>query len=246
MKSLTTTVAVVVTSLLLTTTGLAQSDVPRYMNVVILKVKADMRGEWESLQKEYVAAMKKGGFPSRNVWQVVRGDTNEYHILTRLEKFADLDESRPVMGEVDLARWIARVTKCVASRRVHTLEYLSNLSIPAHPERKPRFAELIFAEIAPGRGADFTVLREKEMLPAYKKGGFDGLYVHRVRFGDSSGLWTIARFADSWADFDGPGPLQRGLSEEGYESLVSKLNEVTVRRGRLVVRHRPDLSYRPE
>ena len=228
---------------------LAQSDTPEaapFWNVTIVQVKHDMRGEFEALQKEYIAAWKKRGFPTRNVWQVVRGHTNEYHIVSPLEKFADLDESRPLMDEPDMTRWIARVTKCVESRRVLTLEYRGDLSIPAKPGRSPKLARLGLVEIAPGRNSDYAELREKEILPAYKKAGFDGIYVYRTRYGDIRGQWVTVQRADSWADFDKTGLLRRALSEEDFQTLVGKLSQMIVRRELLVLQHRSDLSYNPD
>ncbi|MDA2927272.1 hypothetical protein MYX78_08580 [Acidobacteria bacterium AH-259-G07] len=227
---------------------LAQSDTPEaapLLNVAIVQVNYDMRGEFEALQKEYIAAWKKRGFPARNVWRVVRGHTNEYHIVSPLEKYADLDESRPVMDEPDWTRWIARVTKCIESRRVLTFEYRSDLSIPIKAGRPFRLAQLSLHEIDGGRNPDYIELREKEILPAYKKAGFDGLYVYRARYGDSRRLWAVVRLADSWADFDKPGPLQRALGEEGFQALVGKFGQMVERSEWLVLQHLPELSHNP-
>ena len=56
-----------------------------YVNVAIVKVKTDMVGEFEDLQKELSAAVKKAG-GSRYVWEVVRGPYREFHAVTPVDK----------------------------------------------------------------------------------------------------------------------------------------------------------------
>ena len=118
MKALTT---LFVISMCAISPALAQSN--QYLNLVVVRVKVEMFGDFERIQKEYVDALKKVGGPSRNVWQVVAGNTNEYHILSPLQSFGDLDQSTNPMNEGDWARWVARVRNCVDSRERMILRF---------------------------------------------------------------------------------------------------------------------------
>ena len=225
--------------------ALAQSN--QYLNLVVVRVKADMIGDFERIQKEYVDALKKVGGPRRTIWQVVAGNTNEYHILSPLQSFGDLDRSTNPMNEGDWARWLARVRDCVDSRERMILRFHSDLSIPAKTGRIPKMAEVTIHEVSPEQSAEFQRLRREELLPAYRKGGVDGLFVYSSEHGTHRGRWFIARYIDSWSDLDSsPTPLQSGFGSEGYQAFVEKFNSARVRSEWLVVRHRPELSYNPE
>ncbi len=219
---------------------------PPYLSVVILQVQNDLRGEWEALQKEYIAALRKKGGPARNIWRVLGGPTNEYHILTPLEKIGDLDDFSPVMEEGDGARWVARVTKCLASRRAMIVQFHGDLSIPAGPDRIPKMAELILHHVSPGQRSDFVDVRKNQMLPTYKKAGTKGLYVYQTLYGDSRSLWAVSRLIDSWGDLDAESPLQRVLGEQDLQALLKKFLPTIVKSERFVLAHQPDLSYNPQ
>ena len=84
-------------------------------------------------------------------------------------------------------------------------------------------------------------MRRERFNPAYKKAGFDGVYVYRVRYGDSRNAWSVARVRDSWADLDESEPLSQTIGAQAREELQS----LTSRMEWLMLRHRPDLSYAP-
>lgn len=241
-----TSVFSIVVTLFFGATGLAQSRTPPPLsNVAVVQIKPDMVGEYEALQKEYTAAWKARGRPARNVWQVVRGNTNEYHIVTPLQKYADLDESRPVMDEPAWTRWVSRIRKCTDNRRVITQEYQRHLSIPPRPGHTRQLLRLSIQEVDGARLTDYVEYREEVLLPAYKRAGFDGLYVARVRYGADRQTWVVGLAADSWADLDQPLPVRRSLSEQAAQDQSNRFNAMLDRTEWLVLRHRPDLSHNP-
>ena len=220
-----------------------------YTQVAIVQVKLNSTvvGQWEAAQRDYVEMCKKAAWPTRRqIWQVAQGNTSEFHIVTPLAKLSDLDGPNTPGSEAETALWVARASSCVESRRPVILENQEDLSIPLKEGRTPALLELIVREIKSGEAENFLKLRRDTMLPAYKKAGSNGIYVHRVRYGDARAKWIVARMRDSWADLGGGAPLPRALGTAGFSQLGQQLGSMTTGTTEwLVLRHRPDLSYAP-
>ena len=163
--------------------GAASTLDAQYTRVVEVQVKSDMTLEWEELQKELNAALeKKGTLASRRIWQEVFGNTSTYRIRTQFSKYADLDDrgaAADAMGEVEFARWVARVTKCTRNREVRTTRRYADLSIAPPEGWQPRFARVRVVEVVPGKMTAYGALIKNEILPAYEKAGVAPFYVAR-------------------------------------------------------------------
>lgn len=219
----------------------AQNNPPPLLSVRIVQVKPDKVAEWEGLQKELSAAMKKAG-ATRTVWQVVRGDLNTYHIVEGLAKYADLDEpASPPMEAAAWASWQARVLQCVGNRQLLIARTNPDLSIPLKKGRKINLLLLTWRKYAPGRGGDYQTALAKELFPALKKAGINGYFENQIVAGHRLRTWVSARYIDKWADLDGPGLLSRALGENSGK-LASKLGSMIVDVERMILRIREDLS----
>ncbi len=228
-------------------TTLAQTE-PQIFTVVTIEIKQDMTQEFEELQKELSAALKKAGVAERRISQTVRGLSAEYTIVTPVDKWADYDESgmtAKALGEAGAARWIARVTKCVKNRRVNTVRSRPDLSIPLKEGRTPKLAVVTTLRNRPGRYPDYNDWLTNKWIPARKAANMDGYYVYRNAFGGHSREWVTVRFEDNWAASDSGHPVREHLGDEGWRKLRAGRGEMTSSSLRRIVRLRPDLSILP-
>ena len=242
------TVVVLAVMMIVAGSGLSQSDSssePGLVNVSIVQVKPGMMPEFEALKKEMSDALRKAGSTFVHVWQVARGTTNEYQTVSPVKNYAQFDEpslSARAMGEEGFAKWVAKITKCIQTRRLITLRAVPSLSIPAKEGATPSLAILTTRENLPGRGGDYNTWMREKYLPALKKAGVEGFYVYRTAFGASGRGWTTVTRIDNWAALDKRNPLREALSAEEMAELFSDAGAMTGSPERIVIRYRPELS----
>ena len=228
-------------------TTFAQAE-PRLLTVITVEVNQDMTQEFEELQKELNAALKKAGVTERRISQTVRGPSAEYTIVTPVSKWADYDMTdvnAKALGEAGAARWIARVTKCVKNRRVDTVESRPDLEIPLKEGRTPKLAIVTTLRNRPGRYPDYNDWLINKWIPARKAANMNGYYVYRNAFGGHSREWITVSFVNSWAAFDGEHPVREHLGDEGWRKLRAGVGDMRSSSVRRIVRLRPDLSILP-
>ena len=204
--------------------------------------------EFEELQKEYDTAARAAGVTQRFISQVVRGAATEYTIATPISAFAVYDERNVLveaMGEAGAAEWVARVTKCVKSRRIDTLRARSDLSIPLAEGRTSKLLVMRTVEHLPGRFPDDNSWLTEKWVPALKNAGMNGVFIARNAFGGSNRLWYRLAFVDNWAVFDGEHPVRRDIGQEAWGELLRESGAMTLAPVVKVLRLRPDLSIQP-
>ena len=223
--------------------ALAQDDEPGWVNVRVIEVKPDRVAEWEQLQQQRNEAIKKAGLTGREIWKVVRGDVDTYHIVTRVSKLGGNDEPPPdPLGVAGFQQWVSRINQCVGDRQVLTLRRRPALSIPAKEGRKPNLAILRLRTTGPGQGQAYAAHLRDDLIPALKKAKFDGLYVSQVFAGDSPRTWAVFALVDNWAAFDEPSPLIKTLGQEETLKLIQKGGKLIERSETLLLQYRADLS----
>src|SRR5437764_13721678 len=84
------------------TVAFGQQPAPMTM-ITIIKVKPDMRQEWIDLQKtEVIPAYKKAGVPSVIVAATALfGDSDEFTIVTPVQKLGQFDGTSPLVKGLD-------------------------------------------------------------------------------------------------------------------------------------------------
>ena len=125
-KSLAVAAAVAVLAVAAPVGSQAQTD-GRLWTLATVQVKNDMIPEFEALEKELNAALKKAGVTERRASQVVRGVTGEY-----LDSWATLDERHPVresLGQEKFLELIAGVGAMTSSPDRKVLRLRPDLSI---------------------------------------------------------------------------------------------------------------------
>ena len=217
---------------------------PAMLDVGVVRLIPGMTAEFDALQKERVAMYKSEDYKgSRQVYQTVRGYNHEYRVITPLNKYGDLDDTQQVGPDGWSDGWFSRVFRTIDNRTASISQVRSDLSVPDPPDRTPGLVLLIISEVNYGKAAEYESVM-KEIQAAYKKVNATGFGVYRSRIGNNRRDWVLAFTLDNWADLDTPSTLTRALGEEGVRELLSKLQGVVGNSQRIVIRHRPDLSYR--
>ena len=223
--------------------ALAQDDEPGWVNVRVIEVKPDRVAEWEQLHKQRNEAFKKAGRTVPEIWEVVRGNVDEYHIVTMVPKLGGNDEPQPdPLGEAGFQQWASRISQCVGDRQVLTLRRMPALSIPAKEGRKPNLALLRLLTTGPVQGQAYAAYLRDDLIPAVKKAKVDGVYVSRVFAGDNARTWAVFALVDNWAAFDEPSPLTKALGEAEARKLLEKGGKLIERSETLLLHYRADLS----
>ena len=99
--------------------------------------------------------------------------------------------------------------------------------------------------VNPGAGPDFVALQTAEVMPAQKKAGVPARLVWSSGIAGATNEFVFITPIQSFASFDQPPPMVRALGEQGAAALNAKSSKLAQATRRMVVRSRPDLSYRP-
>jgi hypothetical protein len=234
-------------SLCVSTLCLAQSKPAPMASVFVTHVKPDMALEWEALQKDLNAALKKGGTPMRAVSQTaVFGDLNTYVSVTPIENFAQFDSPSPLvkaLGENGSAQLLAKLNKCVVDSHRFGVRFREDLS---WKERAPApLAMITFIRLAPGKRPDYEKFVKSDILPAMKKLELDGYWVYEHIIGGNSYDWVTVTPLKKFADLDAGIPIIRALGQAGADKVAAKSANFITSLERIISRARVDLSYAP-
>ena len=143
------------------------------VDVGIVQVKPAMLGEWEALQKELVAEMKKAGAKApRQVYQTIRGNNFEYHVVRPRTNWAEFDTPDTGGSSGSQQGWFSRVFKCIDSREALVAQVMKEHSNP--PDTPAPMTTLITFTIAPGKLGEFDELVKSKWVPLRRKLGLAG------------------------------------------------------------------------
>ena len=236
-------VTVFTAALVMPIVGSAQeAGPPKWIQARIVHLQADGSAKWVELQKQLVAAERDEN-ARRDVWEVVRGELDTYHIVSFHQDLAGFDEQGggAPLGDAQAA-WIAAITPTIASRTQTMLRYHLDMSIPFAEDAKRNLMVLRYHTIVPGQGNAFQRWVKEKLKPALVKGGVTGLNYSHVAYGGDTGMWVSASALENWARLDGPGPLA-GLSDEENRALFASFGDMVAGTEIRLLRYREDLSY---
>jgi len=224
-------------------TVLAQDD-GGMLQVAEVKVKDGQIADFIDLQRQYAAAGKAAGRSGHNIWQVVRGRSNTFHVVDTVENFASIDEGlEPPMSGEDWTRWVDRITQTIDSRTVRNLRVYPNLVIPTADGAVENLAMLRIRTVMPGNNEEYEEWVEDDLLPALRAGGQTGVSYYRVLNGGNSNTWFGVTRHANWAEMDPPGPLA-DMSDRQRSSMLDKAAGLqTGVSENIVIRHRADMSF---
>lgn len=231
--------------LLLATAVFGQDAQPSWESIMVIKIKPEMRAEYEGLVKnELNPALKKGGLQGHHTWQTVGfGDLFEYVQVSTIHKFADLDGPSPLVKALDqngADKLIAKLARCVTGATRFASRMRPDLSIM--PSSEPKLAMITSIRVTPGRRADYDNWLKNDYLPALRKGKSDGYIIQDVIFGGETGVVAVGVMKDFAAIDAGP-TLTRAVGPEEAAKITAKVAGVSTIVSRTISRYRPDLSF---
>jgi hypothetical protein len=229
--------------------ALAPSAAPQpvtWSQVRIIRVKGDRIADFEARLKELGAAMSEQG-RGFNVWQVVFGEQNTYHIVSQLASFASLPEleANPPMEQAQWTSWLERIRGTIDSQVMGVAEVHTDLSMMPQDSQATANAELLILatqSLLPGKRQEFVALVRDQLIPAFRKSSILGVVTNEMAFGSGSGDWVFAVPVQSWAELDKPMPLITSMGQQAAEALLARVDSMTERSETIVLLTRPDLS----
>jgi muconolactone delta-isomerase len=229
--------------------ALAPSAAPQpvtWSQVRIIRVKGDRIADFEARLKELSAAMSEQG-RGFNVWQVVFGEQNTYHIVSQLASFASLPEleANPPMEQAQWTSWLERIRGTIDSQVMGVAEVHTDLSMMPQDSQATANAELLILatqSLLPGKRQEFVALVRDQLIPAFRKSSILGVVTNEMAFGSGSGDWVFAVPVQSWAELDKPMPLITSMGQQAAEALLARVDSMTERSETIVLLTRPDLS----
>lgn len=115
----------------------------------------------------------------------------------------------------------------------------------AETQPRPRIAVTIIS-VKPDMVTDFENMVKNEVNPALIKGGAQWRNVWRTAtFGDAFEYAIVAPL-DNFAQYDSPGPLEKGLGKEGFAAWLAKAGRMVNSVRVYALEERPDLSHTPK
>lgn len=215
----------------------------KLLNVIRIKIHPEKHHEFMDLQKQLSEAQEAAGMRGRHVWQEVRGNTHTFHLVSRLESFASLDEnSENPMGPDGWERWVARMRSCIKNREHLVVRALPGLEIPPKKAGSPKLLRLREITPAPGRVNEFAEWFEEKLYPAQRKAGVDGVSLLRTVLGTDPRVFHEAMHFESWGELDGPGWPSR-LSDSDREDLWDGHPERVASVRLIMLRYVDELSF---
>ena len=108
----------------------------------------------------------------------------------------------------------------------------------------PEFLSVTVVSVKPEMVAEFQNFMKNTTNPALKKGGLKwrAVWQSTPASGDAFEYVLIAPI-DSFASFDGPSPIEKGLGAQGFAGWQAKAGTLVNSVRRFIVRARPDLTF---
>ncbi|MFY9611195.1 MAG: hypothetical protein WAU45_21615 [Blastocatellia bacterium] len=230
---------------------MAEAPKAEWFSVAVVRVKPDMVGEWEDLQKNVVnPALKKAGVKERSIFQTaIFGESYEYVVITPIATLSQYDEARSplrnALGEDTWREYLTKSRRCIQSAHTYGDQTRPDLSYfgKMASMTAPKLAVVNTISVAPGRAAAFESFLKTEILPVMKKADVLGYFVSQTVFGGDVNSYTSVLFQDSFAEIGKGSPLLRVLGAKGLESLGLKYAGLVLHQERAIVRFNPDLSF---
>jgi hypothetical protein len=116
---------------------------------------------------------------------------------------------------------------------------------PKSAAPQPEWLLVTIVAVNPGAGPEYVALQTSEVMPALKKAGQPGRQAWSSGIAGTTGEFVFITPIKSFADFDQPSPMVRALGEQGAATLGAKNSKLVHMTKRMIVRTRPDLSYKP-
>ncbi len=227
---------------------------PQRISVTTVQVKPDMVGTFEDLIKQTIDPLKEeGSVPWRRVWTTGPfGQAFEYVIvapMTNLARYDEIDPLTRALGGAGMAQWIGKISKTAESVSTQLFTLQESISVQSNTTTPYKFARVTDLTVLPGKAGEFVDLMRSEYLPALQRAGIPDFWIYSSGLGGYAGVFTMVNPANSYAEFDQPPPVNRGMGSDA-ESQAAARQAFNVRRNALITSYKnrllrflPDLSF---
>jgi hypothetical protein len=201
-------------------------------------------GQFESAQKDYCAAVVKGGAPACLIFSVSTfGPSDRYFTVLPFGSFIHYDQGKYTekgLTHEEAKALSARRIPPIASNHESAVALHNDLSILA-PNDTPLnyFTEY---HLRPGTLDDFLAIIRKNMLPAARKSGVESFEVITTTLGESPDRVFIVTRLRNFASFDQPDPILANMSHVQRAAFQQSLTADVEHVETYVMRYRADLS----
>ena len=230
-------------TLLIGLTSTAHAQPQRYL-LEETTVKDGAGSGFESAQKEYCAAVVRGGAPSCNVMSPTTfSPLGLYLTLLAFGSFAHYDEgtytSKGLTPEEarDLS---SRRAPAIAQNQESAIELQGSLSFIG--QGSGVFVEITEIQLHAGALPVFSKLLEDLVLPAAHKANFAGFEVYRTVAGGNPDRLFLIRRLRKFAELDVPDPLRNVMPESQQVEFDTGFSKCVAARSVHIMRLREDLS----
>lgn len=221
---------------------------PQFTFVREISVKPDMVNEFEDLvTSELLPALKKAGAPGLSTFRTATfGEAYQYTMLSPIANFAQFDTPSPLfeaLGEAGIARFIAKLNKCITSMR--TVGTLGRPDLGIQPDTlDPKGLWVVVTEkVTAGKEQEYAASLGEDLRGILKKLEIDTFIVWQTVFGGDSNEWVYAVRIPNHAIIDGGPPAVQALGPEGAAALAEKTAGLTWSSEITMVRFVPELSF---
>ena len=235
-------------ALLMPAAAIAQEEAadegPNYLLVRTVNVKTGASGEWARLQKQLAAIATEAGDEHRDVWEVVRGRMDKFHIVSFHDDHSGFDEQggNGQPPSADQMAWVKAISATIASRANTESRIHKSLTIPRDEGVEPSLLTLRSFALKTGQGEAFHTWLREELRPVLEKGGTQGVFFSHMAQGGDVATCVIASHYSNWAALDADTAFDL-LSDEEREALFAPFFDMVKNHSMDVLSFRADLSY---
>jgi hypothetical protein len=227
-------------------------DQPRVQNFLLEETTArsGMGGQFEAAQKDYCAAVVRGGAPACLVFSTATfGKSNLYWTLLPFSSFIHYDQ-----GKYTDKGLTPEQAKELSARRVPTIESNkeSAIALQLDSSLAPTGSNTDYPlnlvteyQLKPGMTGSFLGSVKKTRLPGAKKSGAVALEVFTTTLGESPERVMVVTRLKRFQDLDAPDPILAGMSKLERNTWESLFATYFQHREMYVMRYRADISDDP-
>lgn len=213
-------------------------------------VRGGMGGQFEAAQKDYCAAVVRGGAPACLVFSTATfGKSGLYWTLLPFSSFIHYDQGKYTdkgMTPEQAKELSARRTPTIESNRESAiaLEVDSSLA-PTGSNADYPLNVVTEYRLKPDMTGDFVAAIRKWMLPGARKSGAAALEVFTTRLGDSPERVMVVTRHKKFEELDAPDPILAAMSRTERGNWENNFATYIERREMYVMRYRADISEDP-
>jgi hypothetical protein len=213
-------------------------------------VRSGMGGQFEAAQKDYCAAVVRGGAPACLVFSTATfGESNLYWTLLPFSSFIHYDQ-----GKYTDKGLTPDQAKELSARRVPTIEsnHESAIALQLDSSLAPTGSNADYPlnlvteyQLKPGMTNQFLGTVKKTLLDGAKKSGAVALEVFTTTLGGSPERVFVVTRLKNFVELDGPDPILAGMSKLQRNTWESLFATYFQHREMYVMRYRAELSDDP-